>query len=69
MIAPAQGEPVNILLIEDNAGDVRLTQEALREARVINTLSVAQDGMQALSILRREGPYAETPRPDLIFSI
>ena len=58
--------PVEILLVEDNPGDVRLTQEALDEARVINRLSVVEDGMDAMDFLYREGTYSEAPRPDLI---
>ena len=60
------GRPVEILLVEDNAGDVRLTQEALKEGNVRNTLSVARDGVEALAFLRRQGPYAHAARPDLI---
>src|SRR5690348_1683133 len=60
------GRPVEILLVEDNAGDVRLTQEALKEGNVRNNLSVARDGVQAVAFLRREGPYAQAARPDLI---
>jgi CheY-like chemotaxis protein len=60
------GQPIDILLVEDNPGDVRLTIEALKEGKVLNTLSVAVDGVEALSFLHREGPYAEAPRPDLI---
>ncbi len=59
-------QPVRILLVEDNAGDVRLTREALTEAKVANTLTVARDGVDALAMLRREGAYAGEPRPDLI---
>jgi chemotaxis family two-component system response regulator Rcp1 len=58
--------PVEILLVEDSAGDVRLTQEALRDAKVRNNLHVATDGMEAMSFLCREGAYASVPRPDLI---
>ena len=58
--------PIEILLVEDNPGDVRLTQEALKEAKVRNHLSVAEDGEQALAFLRRQGQYAEAPHPDLI---
>jgi two-component system, chemotaxis family, response regulator Rcp1 len=58
--------PVDILLVEDNAGDVRLTMEALREGKVRNNLTVARDGVEALAILRREGPHAGAARPDLI---
>jgi two-component system, chemotaxis family, response regulator Rcp1 len=58
--------PIEILLVEDNPGDVRLTIEAMREGRVCNRISVAQDGIEALQFLRREGPYWDAPRPDLI---
>ena len=54
--------PIEILLVEDNPADVRLTQEALREGKVRNNLHVARDGEEALAFLRREGE----PRPDLI---
>jgi len=57
---------VDILLVEDSPADVRLTQEALREARVMNTLHVARDGVAALAFLRRQGPHAACPRPHLI---
>jgi two-component system, chemotaxis family, response regulator Rcp1 len=60
------GRPIEILLVEDNPGDVRLTIEGLREAKVRNNLSVAKDGVEALSFLRREGQYADSVRPDLI---
>ena len=59
-------QPVEILLIEDNPGDIRLTQEALKDARMSNNLSVAEDGVEALAYLRGEGPHAGAPRPDLI---
>jgi CheY-like chemotaxis protein len=58
--------PIAILLIEDNPGDVRLTQEALRDAKVINSLAVVSDGVAALEYLRRTGPYADAVRPDVI---
>jgi CheY-like chemotaxis protein len=61
-----EGKPVEILLVEDSPGDVRLTQEALKEAKVLNNLTVATDGVIALEILRRQGPHATAPRPDLI---
>lgn len=57
---------VEVLLVEDNPGDVRLTREALRDARVRNTLHVATDGVEAMAFLRREGRYHAAPRPDLI---
>lgn len=59
-------KPIEILLVEDNPGDVRLTLEALREAKVQNHLSVAEDGVEALDFLHRRGRYVEAPRPDLI---
>ena len=58
--------PVEILLVEDNAGDVRLTMEALKEAKVFNKLTVVKDGIEALSLLRRQGAHAQAARPDLI---
>jgi len=61
-----EGRPVEILLVEDNAGDVRLAREGLRECKLLNNLSVASDGVKALAFLRREGEYAQAPRPDLI---
>lgn len=57
---------VEILLVEDNPGDVVLTREALREAKIHNRLSVATDGVEAMAFLRKEGQYREAPRPDLI---
>lgn len=60
------GRPIEILLIEDNPGDVRLTQEALFEIKIRNRLSVASDGVDGLAFLRREDGYANAPRPDLI---
>ena len=63
-MAPARN--FEILLVEDNPGDVRLTREALDEGQSRSTLSVASDGVEALAFLRREGRYADAPRPDLI---
>lgn len=59
--------PIIILLVEDNPGDVRLTREALKEGKVLNTLYVAKDGVEALEFLRNEGRFAGMPRPDIIF--
>lgn len=59
-------KPIEILLIEDNAGDARLAQEALRDAKVRNHLSWVPDGVEALAFLRRQGKYVREPRPDLI---
>jgi chemotaxis family two-component system response regulator Rcp1 len=61
-----KSNPVNILLVEDNPGDVRLTIEALNEAKVFNKLTTVPDGVEALAYLRREGKYAHATRPDLI---
>ena len=58
--------PIDILLVEDNPGDVRLTKEALSDAKVLNTLTVAIDGLEALAALLREGRFANAPRPDII---
>jgi len=58
--------PINILLVEDNPGDVRLTQEALKESKVLNSLEVVHDGVEALAFLRREDRFADAPSPDLI---
>lgn len=57
---------IEILLVEDNPGDVRLTQEALREAKVRNNLHVVEDGVAAMTFLNNEGEFTETPKPDLI---
>ena len=60
------GKPIEILLIEDNPGDVRLTQEAFKEGKISNNLSVVSDGVEALAYLRKEGQYADTQQPDVI---
>ncbi len=59
-------EPIEILLVEDNPADARLTVEAFKEARVSNNLTIVEDGVEAISYLRQEGYYAGTPRPDII---
>ena len=66
MYSRTSGKPIEILLIEDNPGDVRLTKEVLMEGKVRNHLQVVGDGVQAMAFLRRENHYAEAPRPDLI---
>lgn len=58
--------PVEVLLVEDNPGDVRLTQEALKDGRVLVNLTVAADGVEAMEVLKRRGQYNEKVRPDLI---
>ena len=59
-------EAIEILLVEDNPGDVRLTQEALKESKILNRLAVVCDGEEAMAALRNEGQYADLPRPDLV---
>jgi two-component system, chemotaxis family, response regulator Rcp1 len=61
-----EGAPIDILLVEDNPGDVRLTQEALRGANRFIHLHVASDGVEAMAFLRKEGTFVDAPRPDLI---
>ena len=63
---PIMEKAVNILLVEDNPGDARLAQEALKENKVANALHWVDDGVKALEFLRRRGPYADAPRPDVI---
>ncbi|MDO8302139.1 MAG: response regulator [Sedimentisphaerales bacterium] len=58
--------PIEILLVEDSAADVRLTVEALKEAKVRNKLNVVDDGVKALAYLNKKGEYANAARPDLI---
>ena len=58
--------PVEILLVEDNPGDERLTREALKEGKVYSNLHWVKDGVEALEFLRKQGRYAGTPRPDII---
>jgi chemotaxis family two-component system response regulator Rcp1 len=60
------GRPIEVLLVEDSPGDVRLTQEAFRDATVRTRLSVVTDGVEAMAFVKREGEYANAPRPDLI---
>ncbi len=59
-------KPINILLVEDNPGDVRLTIEGLKEGKVLNNLSVVSNGVEAMAFLRKEGQYANVPKPELI---
>jgi two-component system, chemotaxis family, response regulator Rcp1 len=60
------GEPIEVLLVEDSPGDVRLTREALKDAKVQINLHIAHDGTEAMAFLRNEGAYTDVPRPDLI---
>ena len=66
MSAAEPGKAVEILLVEDNPGDVRLTRETLKDSKLLNHVSVANDGVEAMAFLRREGKYAEAIHPDLI---
>ncbi|HEX8551277.1 MAG TPA: response regulator [Abditibacteriaceae bacterium] len=58
--------PIEILLVEDSPTDVLLAQEALEHAKMLNNLHVASDGIEAMEFLRREGSFADAPRPDLV---
>ncbi len=62
-----QTRPVHVLLVEDNPGDVRLMREALRNGRGGKNMDAVENGEEALAYLRREPPFAEAPKPDLIF--
>jgi CheY-like chemotaxis protein len=63
---PAPLDVVDVLLVEDDDGDVLMTREAFEHHKIRNTLHVVQDGEEALQFLHREGPYADAPRPGLI---
>ena len=66
MNANTVGTPVEILLVEDNPGDVRLAREGLSECKIRNNLHVVDDGVKAMAFLRRQDEYARAPRPDLV---
>ena len=66
MNAPGGGKVVEVLLVEDSPGDVRLTREAFRDANLSVRLHVVDDGVEAMAFLRREGAHIHAPRPDLI---
>lgn len=63
---PTENDPIEILLVEDNPGDVRLTKKGLQQGKVLNNLNVVPNGIEAMSFLRQEGEYADAPRPDLV---
>jgi two-component system, chemotaxis family, response regulator Rcp1 len=65
-IIGGDGMPIEVLLVEDSPGDVRLTQEAFRDANKAIHLHVASDGVEAMAFLRREGVHAQAPRPEFI---
>jgi CheY-like chemotaxis protein len=58
--------PIEVLLVEDDPGDILLTKEAFEDNKVRNNLHVVSDGEEAIAFLRRQGPYAQAPRPDLV---
>jgi CheY-like chemotaxis protein len=62
-----QVRPIEVLLVEDDEGDILTTREALAEGKVVNRLNVVNDGVEAIAYLRRDGEYGEASRPDLIF--
>ncbi len=66
MNTPAPSKPIDILLVEDSPTDALLTQHALSKARLINRLHIVKDGVEAIAFLRRQEPYADAPRPQLI---
>ncbi len=66
MEQPVSPKHVEILLVEDSPADVVITRDALAEARVINTIHVVEDGVEAMAFLRKQAPYGAAPRPDLI---
>lgn len=66
MNALAEPKPIELLLVEDNPGDVRLTREVLKDGKFRNNMSVAADGQAAMDYLHRNGKYADAVRPDVI---
>jgi len=66
MIFRESGKPIDILLVEDNPGDVRLTQEAFKEGKMRNNFFVVRDGVEALDFLFKKGEFNNVPRPDII---
>lgn len=62
----ARLRPAEILLVEDNPGDARLAREAMKDSKIVNRLHVVEDGVEALAFLRREAPFSDAVRPDLI---
>ncbi|MGA3268991.1 MAG: response regulator [Verrucomicrobiota bacterium] len=63
---PNDGRPIEILLVEDSPSDTDLTVEALQKGKVLNHLSIVDDGVKAIEFLRRQGPYSDAPRPDVV---
>jgi len=65
MMTP-DNRPIEVLLVEDNPGDIRLTVEAFKENKMLNNLNVVKDGLEAMAFLHRQDQYSDAPRPDLI---
>jgi two-component system, chemotaxis family, response regulator Rcp1 len=65
-MSEVNARPIELLLVEDSPGDVRLIKEAFKESKVLNHLHVVKDGVEAIAFLRKEGQYARAARPDLI---
>jgi len=63
---PGLGVPIEILLVEDSPSDTDLTVEALQKGKVVNHLTIVDDGVKAMQFLRRQGPFTAAPRPDMI---
>lgn len=59
-------EPIEILLVEDNPGDVRLTLEAIKESKILCNMSTVEDGVEAIAFVRKQGKYIDAPQPDLL---
>jgi chemotaxis family two-component system response regulator Rcp1 len=59
-------QQIHILLVDDNEGDILLTREALEDARIVNKISIANDGVEAISFLKKDPPYRDTEMPDII---
>ena len=66
MTRKSPGQPVEILLVEDNLADIRLTQEAFKDGKVTNNLNVMRDGVEAVDYLKKKGKYHKAARPDII---
>lgn len=66
MIDPTKAKPINILMVEDNDGDARLTEEAMKESKLLNSMYRVKDGVEAIDFVYRQNGFANAPRPDLI---
>jgi len=66
MSRQSEGQPIEILMVEDNEGDARLARDAMRDSKIKNTMHHVRDGDEAMAFLRKEGKYTDAPRPDLV---